>query len=164
MKKRIISILLAVIWLLAVVTGCGAPAAESGSAESEARIEEAASGEDLLNPEGSYTTKEDVALYLELYNSLPDNFITKKEARDLGWQGGSLEPYAPGYCIGGDRYGNYEGLLPKDEEYRECDINTLGAQKRGAERLVFAGEDGDITAIYYTGDHYQTFEPLYESS
>lgn len=163
LRKKIISVLLAVVWMLTVITGCGSPTADRGTTESDSPVETSVTGEDLLNPEGSYTTKEDVALYLELYNSLPDNFITKKEARKLGWEGGSLEPYAPGYCIGGDRYGNYEGRLPKNVEYRECDINTLGAKKRGVERLVFAGEDGDITAIYYTGDHYKTFEPLYES-
>lgn len=62
---------------------------------------------------GTYTTKGDVALYLHLYGHLPDNFITKSEARSLGWEGGSLEEYAPGKCIGGDRFGNYEGLLPE---------------------------------------------------
>ena len=106
---------------------------------------------------GSYTTAEDVALYLRLYGRLPGNFITKAEARKLGWNGGSLEPYAPGKCIGGDRFGNYEGLLPADRSYRECDIDTLGANSRGAKRLVFS-DDG---LIYYTQDHYNTFELLY---
>ncbi|MBQ9492329.1 MAG: ribonuclease [Oscillibacter sp.] len=110
-----------------------------------------------LPEEGSYTTKEDVALYLHLYGRLPGNFITKKQAQALGWSGGSLEAYAPGKCIGGDRFGNYEGLLPSGRSYQECDINTLGAKSRGAERLVFSG-DG---LIYYTGDHYNTFTLLY---
>ncbi len=34
--------------------------------------------------------------YLYLYGHLPPNFIAKKEAEALGWEGGSLEPYAPG--------------------------------------------------------------------
>ena len=105
----------------------------------------------------SYTTKEDVALYIHTYGCLPDNFITKNEARKLGWEGGSLEPYAPGKCIGGDRFGNYEGLLPEDRDYRECDIDTLGAKSRGAKRIVFS-DDG---LIYYTEDHYESFELLY---
>ena len=105
----------------------------------------------------SYTTKEDVALYIHTYGCLPDNFITKNEARKLGWEGGSLEPYAPGCCIGGDRFGNYEGLLPEDRDYRECDIDTLGAKSRGAKRIVFS-DDG---LIYYTDDHYESFELLY---
>lgn len=69
--------------------------------------------EQQLAREDTYTTKEDVALYIHLYGRLPDNFITKKEAQQLGWTGGSLEPYAPGCCIGGSRFGNYEGLLPE---------------------------------------------------
>lgn len=64
--------------------------------------------EQQLAREDTYTTKEDVALYIHLYGCLPDNFITKKEAQQLGWTGGSLEPYAPGCCIGGSRFGNYE--------------------------------------------------------
>lgn len=108
---------------------------------------------------GIYTSKDDVALYLYTYHHLPDNFITKKEAQALGWPGGSLEPYAPGKCIGGDRFGNREGLLPQADgrTYTECDINTLGADSRGAERLVFSN-DG---LIYYTGDHYESFTLLY---
>ena len=112
-----------------------------------------------LAEDGSYTTKEDVALYLHLYGYLPKNFITKKEAQTLGWPGGDLAPYAPGKCIGGDRFGNYEGLLPakKGRSYQECDIDTLGAKERGSKRIVFSN-DG---LIYYTPDHYESFELLY---
>ena len=112
-----------------------------------------------LDEEGTYTAKEDVALYIHLYGHLPRNFITKNEAEKLGWPGGSLEPYAPGMCIGGSRFGNYEGLLLEAEgrTYTECDIDTLGAEKRGAKRIVFSN-DG---LIYYTEDHYETFELLY---
>lgn len=107
----------------------------------------------------TYTTAEDVALYLHTYKELPSNFITKKEAQALGWPGGSLEEYAPGKCIGGDHFGNYDELLPekKGRTYKECDIDTLGAQKRGAKRLVWSN-DG---LIYYTDDHYETFTLLY---
>lgn len=107
--------------------------------------------------DGTYTTKEDVALYIHTYGKLPKNFITKNEARKLGWEGGSLEPYAPGMCIGGDYFGNYEGLLPTDRKYTECDIDTLGARSRGAKRIVFS-KDG---LIYYTDDHYESFTLLY---
>ena len=113
--------------------------------------------EPYIDPYGSYTTKEDVALYIHLYGDLPFNFMTKKHARALGWEGGSLEPVAPGMCIGGDYFGNYEGLLPEDREYTECDIDTLGKSSRGAKRIVFS-DDG---LIYYTEDHYESFELLY---
>lgn len=109
--------------------------------------------------DGTYSSKDDVAQYIYIYGHLPSNFITKKEAEKLGWQGGSLEPYAPGKCIGGSHFGNYEGLLPEKEgrTYTECDIDTLGADKRGAKRIVFSN-DG---LIYYTEDHYESFELLY---
>jgi hypothetical protein len=121
----------------------------------EAPVEEFVPDQD-----GSYTTKEDVALYIHAYGRLPDNFITKDEARDLGWEGGGLEDYAPGMCIGGDRFGNYEGLLPDapGRKWTECDIDTLGKDSRGAKRIVFSN-DG---LIYYTDDHYESFELLYE--
>ena len=122
-------------------------------------VEDPADEPELLDEYGTYTTKEDVALYIHTYGRLPDNFITKKEAEKLGWPGGSLEPYAPGMCIGGSRFGNYEKLLPEDKgrTYTECDIDTLGASKRGAKRIVFSN-DG---LIYYTDDHYESFELLY---
>ncbi|MDD6084114.1 MAG: ribonuclease domain-containing protein [Oscillospiraceae bacterium] len=114
-----------------------------------------------IDENGAYTTKQEVAFYIYTYGHLPSNFITKKEAESLGWSGGSLEPYAPGKCIGGNRFGNYEGILPEKEgrQYTECDIDTLGAEKRGAKRIVFSN-DG---LIYYTEDHYETFELLYGS-
>ena len=120
---------------------------------------EPAETEAVLDENGVYTSMEDVALYLHLYGKLPSNFITKAEAEKLGWTGGSLEPYAPGKCIGGSKFGNYEGLLPKKDgrTYTECDIDTLGAEKRGAKRIVFSN-DG---LIYYTEDHYESFELLY---
>ena len=111
-----------------------------------------------ISEDGTYTTKEDVALYIHTYGKLPQNFITKKAAKKLGWEGGSLEDYAPGKCIGGDYFGNYEGLLPEDKEYHECDIDTLGKSKRGAKRIIYS-DDG---YIYYTKDHYESFELLYE--
>ncbi len=115
--------------------------------------------ENLIDENGSYTTRDDVALYIHIYGKLPQNFITKKEAQALGWSGGSLEPYAPGKCIGGTRFGNYEGQLPEKDgrTYTECDIDTLGQDSRGAKRIVFSN-DG---LIYYTEDHYSTFTLLY---
>ncbi len=115
--------------------------------------------EKKIDENGTYTQKDDVALYIHTYKKLPKNFITKKEAEKLGWTGGSLEKYAKGKCIGGTYFGNYEGVLPEKEgrTYTECDIDTLGKKTRGAKRIVFSN-DG---LIYYTEDHYETFELLY---
>ncbi len=124
-----------------------------------APAEEAPVEEKTLDEDGVYTTKEDLALYIHTYGHLPSNFITKAEAQAAGWNGGSLERCCPGKCIGGDRFGNREGLLPKAKgrTWTECDVNTLGAKSRGAERIVFSN-DG---LIFYTGDHYESFEQLY---
>ena len=128
-----------------------APATEPAVPETEAALS--------VTEDGVYDSKEEVALYIHLFGHLPSNYITKKEAEKLGWPGGSLEPYAPGKCIGGGRFGNYEGLLPdaKGRVWTECDIDTRGAKSRGAKRIVFSN-DG---LIYYTGDHYEHFELLY---
>lgn len=114
---------------------------------------------DALDEHGSYDSKDEVALFIHTFGRLPDNYITKSEAEKAGWSGGSVEKYCPGKCIGGSRFGNYEGLLPEKDgrEWTECDINTLSAASRGAERLVFSN-DG---LIYYTPDHYSSFELLY---
>lgn len=116
-------------------------------------------GDFSLDEDGTYTTYEDVALYIATYEHLPENFMTKKEARELGWNGGGLDDYAYGMCIGGDYFGNKEGVLPtaKGRTYHECDIDTLHANKRGAERIVYSN-DG---LVYYTSDHYETFTLLY---
>ncbi len=143
-------------------SAAGSQDGPAASTAPDASPEDSGPEEDLLPEDGAYTSKEDVALYLLQYGRLPDNFITKKEARALGWPGGDLEPYAPGMCIGGDHYGNYEKLLPEapGRSYNECDIDTLGASKRGAKRLVYS-TDG---LIYYTEDHYETFELLYDNT
>ncbi|MGN0400113.1 MAG: ribonuclease domain-containing protein [Blautia sp.] len=107
-----------------------------------------------------YTSKEQVAAYIHIYGHLPENYITKKEAKKLGWVSseGNLSEVAPGKSIGGDYFGNYEGSLPEKEgrNYYECDIDSDGGY-RGAKRIVYS-DDG---LIYYTEDHYETFELLY---
>ena len=112
-----------------------------------------------IDEEGFYYSAEDVALYLYTYGRLPENFITKSEARKLGWEGGNVEKYAPDCAIGGDKFGNREELLPvaSGRQYYECDIDTHGENSRGAKRIVFSN-DG---LIYYTYDHYESFVLLY---
>ena len=119
----------------------------------------AAPTESLIDEDGEFTSKDDVALYIHTYGHLPKNFVTKKVAREAGWEGGSLEDYYPGCSIGGDVFGNREGSLPKKSgrTYYECDIDTKGKKSRGAKRIVFSN-DG---LVYYTDDHYETFTLLY---
>lgn len=187
MKKRTLAIVLIVLIVLAGLWLARQPAAQSAqtqqpqttsclvaldemqqqvaasaSAQSETTPEPAAATDEaqaLPDEHGSYTSKEDVSDYLVAYGRLPENFITKDDARALGWNGGGLDDFAYGKCIGGDRFGNYEGLLPKasGRTYTECDIDTLHEDSRGAKRIVFSN-DG---LIYYTGDHYESFTLLY---
>ena len=105
-----------------------------------------------------YYDLENVVLYLEVYDELPPNYITKSEARKLGWEGGSVEKYKEGAAIGGDSFGNREGLLPEADgrSYTECDIDTDGYDSRGSRRLVFSN-DG---LYFYTSDHYETFSEV----
>lgn len=114
----------------------------------------------VIDKNGTYTSKEDVALYIHTYNKLPKNYITKKDAEALGWVStkGNLWDVTDHMSIGGDRFGNYEGLLPKKSgrTWYECDINYKGG-KRNAERILYSN-DG---LIYYTNDHYETFTQLY---
>ena len=163
MKKKLTPFLALILVALSLFFGLPEDAAQVLETTSQEVIsaqlpeEVAPETEAAIDPLGSYTSKEDVALYIHLYGELPMNFMTKKHARDLGWEGGSLEPIAPGMSIGGDHFGNYEGLLPEDREYTECDIDTRGKDSRGAKRIVFS-DDG---LIYYTEDHYESFELLY---
>lgn len=114
-----------------------------------------------IDENGTYTSKEDVALYIHTYGHLPSNFVTKDEAEDAGWktEGLSLDEACPGKSIGGDRFGNREGKLPKKKgrTWYECDIDYHGQRSRGPKRIVYSS-DG---LVYYTEDHYQTFEQLY---
>ena len=136
-----------------------APTAAPTEEPTEAPTEEPTDTPCPVSEDGEYWTKDEVALYIHLYGHLPKNYITKEEAEDLGWPGGSLEPYAPGCSIGGGYFGNYEGLLPKKKgrKYTECDIDTRGRKRRGEKRIVFSN-DG---LIYYTDDHYESFTLLY---
>ena len=114
----------------------------------------------LILEDGKYSTPDEVSLYIYTYDKLPSNYITKKEAMDLGWESskGNLWDVTDGKVIGGDKFGNREGLLPKAQGrvYYEADVNYNGGF-RGPERIVFSN-DG---LIFYTGDHYDSFEQLY---
>lgn len=162
---RLTGALLVLLLVFSVLSGCGGAAPDVPSCTAAPAADAVSPGESdksspaALDEGGEYTSAEDVALYLHLYAHLPQNFITKKDARALGWNGGGLDDYADGKCIGGDRFGNYEGLLPDapGREYHECDIDTLHAASRGAKRIVYSN-DG---LIYYTEDHYESFILLY---
>lgn len=145
----------------AITLDADALASDTAGEASSVATDSAASGKTEegigVSESGVYTSKDDVALYIHTYGKLPSNFITKSEAKKLGWSGGGLDEFAKGKCIGGDKFGNNEGKLPEGKNYKECDIDTLGADSRGAKRIVYA-DDG---SVYYTDDHYENFEQVY---
>lgn len=120
--------------------------------------QEAATNVNLPEYGNYYYDVTNVVLYLEVYGELPPNYITKSQAQSLGWEGGSVEKYQEGAAIGGDTFGNREGLLPDADgrRYTECDIDTHGYNSRGSRRLVFSN-DG---LYFYTSDHYESFSEI----
>jgi len=133
-----------------------APQVENPSeSEGEAGTETPAIDEDSY-----YTSKDEVALYIHTYGRLPGNYIRKNDAMDLGWDAskGNLWDVTDEMSIGGDRFGNREGLLPDESgrQWYEADIDYEGGY-RNALRIVYSS-DG---LIYYTDDHYESFEKLY---
>ena len=138
MKKRILALLL--VLTLLVLGGCtvrdtvqvmgisvttlqeladaalseDTEAPESGEQFVTAEDPEVTQTADTVDAHGYYYDAEHVVLYLDAYGHLPENYITKSDARALGWEGGSVEAYREGAAIGGDRFGNREGLLPEE--------------------------------------------------
>lgn len=98
-----------------------------------------------------------VVAYLKKHGELPDYYITKKEASNLGWiaSKGNLCDVLPGKAIGGDYFGNREGKLPKKNgrKYYEADLN-YDCGRRNADRVVYSN-DG---LIFLTFDHYKSFK------
>ena len=177
MKKRILGICLSLLML--IMTACGgyedfisensqsyentvleSSQSQEDSAQEALQSYESEAPENAVNANlplqgGYYYDLANVVLYLEIYDELPPNYITKSEAQRLGWEGGSVEKYKESAAIGGDTFGNREGLLPEADgrRYIECDIDTNGYSSRGSRRLVYSN-DG---LYFYTSDHYETF-------
>ncbi len=163
----VMAVLLAVVLIgqqLGVLSPDAASPSGAGGAKEKSAVEAASAGalqdNGGLDEKGHYNTKDEVAMYIAAYKKLPGNFITKAQAEKLGFdnRAHTLDKVAPGKSIGGDHFGNYESQLPAADgrKYRECDIDYRSGV-RGVKRIVFSS-DG---LIYYTGDHYKTFERLY---
>jgi len=101
---------------------------------------------------GIYNQLLDVTVYILFYEKLPSNYLKKSEVSghiSNYWTTNNL------LCIGGDRFYNYERLLPDKTGrlYYEADINYQGENSRNAERIVHSN-DG---VVFYTDDHYSSF-------
>ena len=173
MKRKLFALAALLLAGLLVLTGCGQPETvlNESSAPTEflslataepVKAREAEAEEAPEEKTGPISEPQAIADYLFEHGELPENFITKEEAQELGWDSSRnyLSDVAPGKSIGGDRFGNYEDRLPKAKgrKFFECDVNYTGG-KRGAERIVYSS-DG---RVWYTKDHYETFEELFPS-
>lgn len=165
LRRQLLTLVFAVLLLALPLAGCGlGPAGSnlspSSAAENVTSDDQGKTDADQISEDGEYTAKDEVALYIHTYGKLPSNYLTKQEAQDLGWSAkeGNLWEVAPNASIGGSHFGNYEGKLPKAKgrKYFECDIDYDGGY-RNAKRLIYSN-DG---LIFYTEDHYKTFEQLY---
>jgi len=159
-RRFAVPLLAAIVAAITVLlAGCGQIGVDSPQGIASHSAE--APGTQDISPQAPLTGFKEVADYIRSHGTLPDNFITKKEAERLGWvpSEGNLGKVAPGKSIGGDRFGNREGLLPKEKNriWYEADINYEGGP-RGADRIVFSN-DG---LIYMTTDHYRSFTDITE--
>ena len=144
---RLFVVLLAAIILL---SACGASA--SGKKEDKPEVTE-----ESLAMEAA----QKLAEYIEEHGELPENFITKKEAKARGWKSTYrlVSDLGEGICVC-DYFGNYEEQLPvvKGRKYYEADCYYQGGPRNGY-RLIYSN-DGHY---WFTGDHYETFTELFPS-
>lgn len=89
-------------------------------------------------------------------SKLPPQFVTKKQARMVGWRPGN-DLWScwrlKGKSIGGDLFLNREGKLPDGgRKWREADLDYKGGP-RGAKRLLYSNDGQRLVTV----DHYRTF-------
>ena len=160
MKKRIFAWLLVLLFCVGL-TAFAKPLLDDDAIFVDTDNWTVSSDEAYVEYGGEYSAPYEVALYLHCFEELPPNFITKSDAKSLGWvsRKGNLWKVAKGRSIGGDNFYPREDQIPEivGKLCWECDVNYEGGY-RAEERLVFS-DDGEI---YYTNDHYTTFTQLYD--
>ena len=117
---------------------------------------------EAVEESGLYTTKDSVAAYLCKFDKLPSNYVGKNEGKSLyesktgnSFSKWNFNPWTTlGVMIGGDVFENREGLLPNGS-YHEADVD-YSAKNRGTKRLIYQSD----CVIYYTADHYESFDKL----
>ena len=117
---------------------------------------------EAVEESGLYTTKDSVAAYLCKFDKLPSNYVSKNEGQSLcesktgnTFEKWNFNPWTTiGVMIGGDVFENSKGLLPSGN-YHEADVD-YSAKNRGTKRLIYQSD----CVIYYTADHYETFNKL----
>ena len=149
--KKLLAFICICLFAVIMLAGCGKASTATHPANQASPV--------TVEEHGTYTDKDHVAAYIHQFKKLPSNYITKKQAQELGWkEKGTLDKIAPGKSIGGDYFGNHEKAVPDKHgrKWTECDIDYRKGP-RNAKRLVFSN-DG---LIYYSDSHYKNFEKLY---
>ena len=126
---------------------------------------------EAVEESGLYTTKDSVAAYLCKFDKLPGNYVGKNEGKSLyesktgkTFEKWNFNPWTTiGVMIGGDEFNNhaddpnpdrYHPSLPEGD-YLEADVE-YSAKNRGTKRLIYQSD----CVIYYTADHYESFDKL----
>ena len=141
---------------------CGNIICAPPSSSDSKKISSSSTVLEAVQESGKYTTRDSVAAYLCKFDRLPTNYVTQNEGKSLyesktgkAFDKWNFNPWTTiGVMIGGDKFANNEGLLPKGT-YHEADIN-YSAKNRGTKRLVYQSD----CVIYYTADHYESFSKL----
>ncbi|GAB1439974.1 ribonuclease domain-containing protein [Providencia sp.] len=157
MNKRILSVALMAILIVISLYFNGGD--KSVSEQSQPPTREAVTPKDTPKTIDKLTEQDNVVSFMEKYQKLPAFYITKKQAREAGWDAkkGNLCDVLPGRAIGGDRFSNREKGLPiaQGRQWFEADINYRCGH-RGADRLLYSS-DG---MIFVTQDHYKSFKQV----
>ena len=150
----------------ALLVACSTPTVSDDESE---EIEQTSSSDvskksiyEAVEESGLYTTKDSVAAYLCKFDKLPGNYVGKDEGISIyesktgkTFSKWNFNPWTTlGVMIGGDVFDNREGLLPSGC-YHEADVD-YSAKNRGTKRLIYQSD----CVIYYTADHYETFNKL----
>ena len=160
-------------WVYGPPDECGnATCASVAVTDSVLRIQESAyyaNVYEAVEESGLYTTKDSVAAYLCKFDKLPSNYVDKNEGKSLyesktgnTFEKWNFNPWTTlGVMIGGDTFNNYannpnnyHSTLPEGN-YHEADVD-YSAKNRGTKRLIYQSD----CVIYYTADHYETFNKL----
>ncbi|MDQ8748235.1 ribonuclease [Elizabethkingia miricola] len=155
MKAKFLFI--AILAIFTIFTGCSNDDSRADSNASTLALSAEAKAQIAAASDIYQLTNEDVVVdYVKKNKKLPNYYVTKSAAQKAGWVAskGNLCTVLPGKAIGGDVFGNREGLLPKktNRTYYEADLN-YNCRNRNADRLIMSN-DG---LVYVTKDHYQTF-------
>ena len=157
-RKKLVAVIVLLLAAVLLLSGCTANAA--GKKNRNKPTATATAVPEVTATPGPMDGAQALVDYLAEHGELPENFIRKKQAEELGWKTTYryVGDIGEGITIGGDYFGNYEEKLPvvKGRKYYEADCFYEGGP-RNEYRIIFSN-DGHY---WFTGDHYETFVELF---